>query len=511
MTEFARLLAGGESEIPAVVPGKPEESYLIDEITPLDGEALMPQDGPPLHEAEIDLIRTVDRRGGRRRHAGERPGPIQPGESAGLRPPAGHRPRSTSAPTARRSPSPGSTRSCSSRRTTGERTARLIGLSERIESVAFSPDGRRLAVTGGLPGRMGEVQIWDVAAGKLVLSVPVTYDTVYGASWSPDGSKVAFGCGDNTVRAIDAKTGEEVLFLLSHEDWALDTVFSTDGSHLVSVGRDRAVKLIEVETQRFVDNITSITPGALKGGVQAVARHPDRDEVVVGGADGVPKLYRMDRLTKRVIGDDANLIREFPAMRGRIFDVDVRPDGSKIAAVSSLDGEGEVAVFAYDFDTSLPDDIKTINEKVVTSRSAEEKAQARRLPHAGRPRDLPAGGRRGQPLRRSPSGPTGPCSSPAATAWSGSSTPTTGEVVETPLAGPARRGLGRGRRGRSAGRAEGERGRRLDRGRRGRRPARGGRVDEPDHHPGRDPTCRTRSITSRSSSPARSPAARRST
>ena len=57
---------------------------------------------------------------------------------------------------------------------------------------------------------MGEVQIWDVAKRKLALSVPVTFDTVYGASWSPDGTQLAFGCTDNTVRAIDAKTGEQV-------------------------------------------------------------------------------------------------------------------------------------------------------------------------------------------------------------------------------------------------------------------------------------------------------------
>jgi WD40 repeat protein len=95
----------------------------------------------------------------------------------------------------------------------------------------------------------------------------------------------------------------------SHSDWALDTAFSADGSHVVSVGRDMTVKLTEVATQRFIDNVTSITPGALKGGVQTVARHPTRDEIIVGGADGVPKVYRIFRLTKRVIGDDANLIR----------------------------------------------------------------------------------------------------------------------------------------------------------------------------------------------------------
>ena len=44
-----------------------------------------------------------------------------------------------------------------------ELVGRLVGLSERIESLSFSPDGKRLAVTGGLPARMGEVQVWDVA------------------------------------------------------------------------------------------------------------------------------------------------------------------------------------------------------------------------------------------------------------------------------------------------------------------------------------------------------------
>ena len=84
-------------------------------------------------------------------------------------------------------------------------SARLVGLSERIQSLAFSPDGKKLAVAGGSPARLGEIQVWDVAKRKLLLSVPMTYDTLYGVSWSPDGTRIAFGCADNSVRAIDAK------------------------------------------------------------------------------------------------------------------------------------------------------------------------------------------------------------------------------------------------------------------------------------------------------------------
>src|SRR5207253_6077005 len=111
-----------------------------------------------------------------------------------------------------------------------------------------------------------------------------------------------------------------------------------------------------------------ITPGALKGGVAAVARHPKREEIVVGGADGMPRVYRVFRLTARAIGDDSNLIRELPALTGRINGIAVSADGKRIAAVSSLDGHGEVGIYGYEFDTALPDKIKAINAKVASSR-----------------------------------------------------------------------------------------------------------------------------------------------
>jgi WD40 repeat protein len=223
--------------------------------------------------------------------------------------------------------------------------ARLVGLAERVQAIAFSPDGKWLAVTGGNPGRFGEIQVWDVARKKLKYSLPFTFDTIYGAAWSPDGRLISFGCADNSVRAIEAETGKQVLFQGGHNDWVLDTVFSVKGTHLVSVSRDMSMKLTEVATERLEDNITSITPGALKGGLQAVDRHPTKDDLVIGGADGTPKIYQMFRTKARQIGDDFNLIRAFPGLPGRLFAVKFSPDGTRIAAGSSSDGKGEVRVF----------------------------------------------------------------------------------------------------------------------------------------------------------------------
>lgn len=352
MIDHAHLLASGESGSEAIVPGKPTESYLIELITPVDGQAEMPKGKTPLTEADrLTIARWI-----------EQGAPDDTPKSAQANYDAEHPPTYVRPPvlTSVAFSPDGKTLAVSGyhevilQKADGSGIAgRLVGLSQRIESIAFSPDGTQLAVAGGSPGRLGELQMWNVADQQLVYSIPVSYDNVYGVSWSPDGKLVAIGCGDNSVRGYEAATGQQVFFNGAHEDWALDTVFSKDGSHLVSVSRDMAVKLYEVKTQRFVDNVTSITPGALKGGINAVARYPGEDQVLIGGADGIPKLYRLFREKARKIGDDFNKIKDFPEMPGRIYDVALTSDAKIAVACSSLDGAGYIHVFDVASGTKL--------------------------------------------------------------------------------------------------------------------------------------------------------------
>lgn len=372
MTDFARLLEGGEENV-AIVPGKPQESYLIEEITPdAEGKAEMPKKKDPLHEVEIALITRWISEGAKN----DTP------ENARQRYDQDNLPVYTKPPviTSLDFSPDGKTLAVSGfhevllHKADGSGSlARLVGLSERIESVRFSPDGKRLAVTGGLPGRMGEVQVWDVAKKKLSLSAPVTFDTVYGAAWSPDGTKISFGGSDHTLRAIDSKTGEQVLFQGGHNDWVFDTAFNPKGDHVISVSRDMTAKLTELKTERLIDNITSITPKALSGGISAVVSHPTRDEIVVGGADGVPKLYRIFRNTARKIGDDANLLFEFPPLEGRIFAVDISMDAKRIAAGSSLDGKGAIHIYEVDPNAKIPDNVAAAIKQPTHQRNAEMK------------------------------------------------------------------------------------------------------------------------------------------
>ena len=248
-------------------------------------------------------------------------------------------------------------------------------MSPRINTIRFSPDGKRLAAVGGTPAVRGEVQIWNLETNELSLSRAVTYDSLCGVSWAPDGSKLAFGATDNVVRAIDTTSGEQILFQGAHNDWVRDTAFTPDGKHVISVARDMSCKLTEVETERFIDNITSITPGALSGGLSSVKSHPERNEIFVGGADGIAKVYRVFRQTARKIGDDANLVRKLPALPGRISSVAISPDATRLAAAATLDGKSEIRVWKYDFSSEISPELKKIQAKRVADRNAEEKKQ----------------------------------------------------------------------------------------------------------------------------------------
>src|ERR1041385_8546716 len=264
MTDFKLLLAGGDNEGAAITPGHSDKSSILKMITPQDGEVRMPKGKTPLLDSEVALIKTWIEQGAEddtpadaKRHYDSDHPPIY------TRPPV-----ITSidfSPDGKLLAVAGfhevliydsSSADFYSKGQSGPPlVARLIGLSERIQSLRFSPDGQSLAVAAGDPARLGEIQVWDVAKRKLTLSAPISYDTLYGVSWSPDSKLIAVGCPDYTVRAIEAASGKQVMQMGSHSDWPLSTTFSIKGDHVISGGRDMSVKLTEVAAQRFVDNV----------------------------------------------------------------------------------------------------------------------------------------------------------------------------------------------------------------------------------------------------------------
>ncbi len=347
MTSRDGLLRGGESGSPAVVPGKSEESHLLELITPEDGKAEMPQGRPPLASSDIELIRRWITEGA----ADDSP------KSRGQTVDANHPPVYSSAPVVTSldfSPDgkllavAGFHEAILWKADGSARVARLVGMSERIETVRFSADGKKLLVVGGNPCRNGEVQVWDVASHKLLGSSAIGFDTLYGGSWSPDGKLIAVGGSDNALRAVNAQTFAQVVFMAAHDDWIRGTVFSGDGKSLFTASRDMTVKMTDVATQRFVGNLTTHTPGILRGGMQAIDRRPKRNEVVVGGADGTPKLFKMEVTAAPAEGGNPNQIREYEAMPGRIYDARFNREGTRFFAASSLDGRSQIRGYETD-------------------------------------------------------------------------------------------------------------------------------------------------------------------
>jgi WD40 repeat protein/serine/threonine protein kinase len=145
-------------------------------------------------------------------------------------------------------------------------------------SVAFSPDGKRLASASGK-----EIKFWDAQTGKELLTLKNGAMTV---AYSPDGKRLA-SSGHPEVKVWDAGTGEELLTLKGHtDDHVGRVVYSPDGKRLVTASRDKTVKVWDAQTG--LELLTLEGHGGLFNGL---AFSPDGHRLATGVGDGTVKIW----------------------------------------------------------------------------------------------------------------------------------------------------------------------------------------------------------------------------
>jgi WD40 repeat protein len=186
-----------------------------------------------------------------------------------------------------------------------------------FESVAFSPDGRRLA-SGSWNNT---IKLWDVATGQGVRTLRGHTDWVLSVAFSPDGRLLASASGDHTVKLWDVETGQEVRTLRGHNGGVQSVAFSPDGRLLASGSRDSTVILWDVETGQTVRTLSGHTKQ-----VRSVAFSPDGRLLASASSDQTVKLW------------DVETGQAVRTLRGHTFWVEsvaFSPDGRLLASASS--------------------------------------------------------------------------------------------------------------------------------------------------------------------------------
>ena len=120
----------------------------------------------------------------------------------------------------------------------------LPPMVERVNALAFSADGLRLAAGSGEPTRGSAIHVWEAGTGTLRYALRDLHsDTVQALAFSPDGRFLASGGADRFARVTETGSGRVIRSLEGHTGHVLSVAWKADGEVLASGGADFVAKL----------------------------------------------------------------------------------------------------------------------------------------------------------------------------------------------------------------------------------------------------------------------------
>ena len=164
-------------------------------------------------------------------------------------------------------------------------------------------------------GQVGKIELWDTTTGEILstlsghggplppvgreVAIPVGVRDqmffpdagvhVLVLKFSPDGTKLASGSKDKTVRLWDTNTNDELAILQKHTGWINALAFSSDGKRLASGSTDKTVNLWDTDTGELITTFT----GHLNG-IVALSFSPDGSTLASGSTDGTTKFWNTE-------------------------------------------------------------------------------------------------------------------------------------------------------------------------------------------------------------------------
>ena len=203
-------------------------------------------------------------------------------------------------------------------------TVLTVNHPDGVADVAFSPDGTRLATSGGnwRKPTPGTVNLWDVSTGDLVMSLGGVHghrSMIGNMSFNPDGRQLATAGWDGVVKLWDLSTGKLITDLRGHDGSVKSVAFSPDGTRLATGGYDETAKVWDATTHSVLLSLPHTND------VGCLTFSPDGQHLVCGTWDGNVTVWDLNDGRKRyTLNPDA----------GTVWNVAFSADGKSFAAAT---------------------------------------------------------------------------------------------------------------------------------------------------------------------------------